>query len=146
MAAIETAPPSGFPNADFHWAHEVSIWIERAGWPFPCIRYAEVETQNVRCVDPVVSKDILGRRRWPSVRLPLRPLWPGLAWNTLIFAAAWFFLGWSTLFAARRLRRLHRTHHNRCPACGYSLAGVTTNRCPECGHPAANPDLPRVSA
>jgi rubrerythrin len=53
--------------------------------------------------------------------------------NVACFTAAWFTL----LFAARRLIthaiRLRRTRHNRCPACGYSLTGVTTNVCPECG-------------
>jgi rubrerythrin len=56
--------------------------------------------------------------------------------NVACFTAAWFTL----LFATRRLIthaiRLHRTRHNRCPACGYSLAGVTANLCPECGRAA----------
>jgi hypothetical protein len=105
-----------------------------------------IDGRRTAISDAFLPRKLLGGRVNLSTDLPIRPLWPGLAWNTLIFATAWLLLGLTTLFAARRLRRLHRTRHNRCPACAYSLTGVTTNRCPECGHPAANPDLPRVSA
>jgi hypothetical protein len=145
---IEEIPKAPAPanERDIDWRSVARVFIVRAGWPLPCVRYIGISAYRATIADPIVPSDVLGKRLELSVPLPVVPVWPGLAWNTLIFAAAWFFLGWSTLFAARRLRRLHRTRHNRCPACGYSLTGVTTNRCPECGHPAANPDLPHVSA
>ncbi len=145
IEAIPNAPkPTVFRDANF--THPFQAGITCAGWPFYSVRYVRIDGRRTAISDAFLPRKLLGGRVNLSTDLPIRPLWPGLAWNTLIFATAWFFLGLTTLFAARRLRRLHRTRHNRCPACAYSLAGVTTNRCPECGHPAANPDLPRVSA
>lgn len=136
-------------NADCNPAN-VPAWLRwtECGWPTTCLRLVHIDVNDTKVSDPHLPKD------WQlkptsfvlPIDLPLKPLWPGMLTNVACFTAAWFTL----LFAARRLithaLRLHRTRHNRCPTCGYSLAGVTTNRCPECGHPAANPDLPRVSA
>jgi len=44
---------------------------------------------------------------------------------------------WSTI---RHLRR--RGASNACPACGYTLTGLTTDRCPECGRPVAGEQSP----
>jgi hypothetical protein len=146
IKAIASAPTVDLSRMDFNWSRDADVWLVRAGWPFPCVRHVDVQGQGVVTSDPTLPANPLGSWFTVTTPLPIRPLWPGLAWNTLIFATAWLLLGLTTLFAARRLRRLHRTRHNRCPACAYSLTGVTTNRCPECGHPTANPDPPRVSA
>jgi rubrerythrin len=115
-------------------------WTE-CGWPATCLRLVHLDVANTKVSDPHLPKD------WQlkptsfvlPIELPLKPLWPGMLINVACFTAAWFTL----LFAARRLIthtiRLHRTRHNRCPACAYSLAGVTTNRCPECGDPQIRP-------
>lgn len=58
--------------------------------------------------------------------LPLFPLWPGFALNTLAFAAAIALL-WHAPLTIRRLRRKRAGH---CLACGYDLVGLA--RCPEC--------------
>jgi len=142
--AIPDAPKATvFMDANYFSPFHAAI--TSAGWPFPCLRHVSVNDFSRVIRDPSLPRTLLGGRITLSTDLPIRPLWPGLAWNTLIFAAAWYLLGSATLFAARRLRRTLRIRAGKCPACGYSLAGVTTNRCPECGHPAANPDLPRVS-
>ena len=62
---------------------------------------------------------LLGRR---PPRFPLMPLWPGFAWNALLYAAlvAGLTLG---PFA---LRRGGRRKRGACVACGYSLQGNPT--------------------
>lgn len=76
------------------------------------------------------------------VHLPLKPLLPGFAVNTMLFAAAW----WAVLFW-RPLRRRRRIARGLCPACAYSLAGLppAADKCPECGR-AIPPALRREAA
>ena len=60
-------------------------------------------------------------------RLPLRPLWPGFAVNTLFYAAVL----WLLIPGPFVLRRLIRMKRGRCVKCGYPMgeSGV----CSECG-------------
>lgn len=71
--------------------------------------------------------------------LPYRPLWPGFAINTLIYASLLALLVFVWTWTRRALRR----RRNRCLHCGYALAGLTPTEadagpparvCPECGH------------
>ena len=69
----------------------------------------------------------------PSVRyVPVRPLWPGFAINTLFYAAILWLL-FAAPFALRRRRRIKR---GLCPKCAYPVG--TNARCTECGKPLAN--------
>ena len=61
--------------------------------------------------------------------LPLRPIWPGFAINTLFYAAIIWLLTFGP-FAARRFFRNKRGH---CIKCGYDLRGTSGGVCPECG-------------
>ena len=61
--------------------------------------------------------------------LPLGPIWPGFAINTIFYAAIVWML-WSSPFAARRMIRHKR---GRCIKCGYDLRGDFSAGCPECG-------------
>ena len=71
--------------------------------------------------------------------LPLLPLWPGFAINT-VFYALMLLLAWRTLGTIRRAARRRR---GRCAACGYERGGLDANAaCPECG---AGPDLSESS-
>jgi hypothetical protein len=64
--------------------------------------------------------------------LPTRPLLPGFALDTSLYAAC-AFLVWSAPSAGRRIRRRLRRARGHCPACGYDLRGSTSAVCPECG-------------
>jgi hypothetical protein len=61
--------------------------------------------------------------------LPLRPLLPGFALNTLFYATLLF-----PLFSAPPAIRRHlRRRRNHCPTCNYNLHNLPTPTCPECG-------------
>lgn len=69
--------------------------------------------------------------------LPLMPLWPGFAINTLFYSAcvATLWLAFATTrHAVNRKRR--RRARGLCESCGYDITGLT--QCPECGRPATN--------
>ena len=78
---------------------------------------------------PLVHDELKGPALWR--RLPLAPIWPGFAINTLFYAAL-LWLGFCGPFA---LRRQIRRKHGRCVKCGYDLRGApgTDAGCPECG-------------
>jgi hypothetical protein len=59
--------------------------------------------------------------------LPLRPVWPGFAINTALYAAILWLL-FAAPFALRRCRRIKR---GLCPACAYPVG--TSDVCTECG-------------
>jgi hypothetical protein len=69
--------------------------------------------------------------------LPLRPIWPGFAINTIFFAAILWLL-FALPFTIRRRRRIKR---GLCVRCGYSLRGNSgCGTCPECGAAIPMPD------
>jgi len=61
--------------------------------------------------------------------IPLRPVFPGFLYNTLIysipFAGFILSLRWLRVWKAKR-----RVRRGQCVACGYDIAGL--DRCPEC--------------
>ena len=73
----------------------------------------------------------LGAIRYGPVpkALPLRPILPGFAINTLFYAAI-VWLVFAGPFALRRWRRIKR---GLCPACAYPVGASDT--CTECGKP-----------
>lgn len=74
---------------------------------------------------PIVSTRSTNLQR----RIPLEPLWPGFAANTVVYSGS-LFLSVATVHWARRAARRSR---GLCGGCGYSLAGNSTGVCPECG-------------
>jgi len=77
----------------------------------------------------VVSKTGAVREIKPIKVLPLRPVWPGFALNTGLYASALLVL-YSLWWLARRYNRKLRS---RCLRCGYDLRGNLVNGCSECG-------------
>jgi hypothetical protein len=63
------------------------------------------------------------------IALPLMPIWPGFALNTVFYGGVVFLL-WSAPGFVRRRRRLRR---GQCLACGYDLRATPGKPCPECG-------------
>jgi hypothetical protein len=78
---------------------------------------------------------MVNRRRIGVEFLPVFPLWPGFALNTLFYATiAWVL--WRIPILIRRHRRRAR---NLCVKCAYDRAGLGTGvACPECGHSSAS--------
>jgi hypothetical protein len=62
-----------------------------------------------------------------GVTIPLKPFWPGLLANALVFGV----LGGTLVLRLAGLRRRRRQSRGQCLKCGYALAGLT--KCPECG-------------
>jgi hypothetical protein len=65
----------------------------------------------------------------PELVLPYRPLWPGFAINTIIYAA----IVWVLFAVPGAVRRRVRRKRGQCAACGYSRRGISADKCPECG-------------
>ncbi len=61
--------------------------------------------------------------------IPLLPIWPGFAINTVFYATILWLLTLGP-FTARRMIRRNRGH---CIKCGYDLRGDFSAGCPECG-------------
>lgn len=122
-----------------------------SGWPLRCL-VASMES---------VYDEKTARRRWThwgyitlgktarragwngdlafDDKLPVRPLWGGLAVNALVFAV----VGWlvtTGLSAVPRMVRRALRGKKQCRRCGYDLRGVPgvdgVVTCPECGRPA----------
>ncbi|MGH7133204.1 MAG: hypothetical protein ACREJO_14830 [Phycisphaerales bacterium] len=73
-------------------------------------------------------------------RIPIRPIWPGLAVNTLlnacVIAPLMLLPGW--------VRRARRRAKGRCVRCGYSLVGLGAGAgCPECGGNSRSANTPQ---
>ena len=65
----------------------------------------------------------------PSRALPLRPLWPGFAINTMFYGA----ILWLLFAAPGSVRRRIRARRGQCPACAYPVG--SSDVCTECGKP-----------
>jgi hypothetical protein len=101
----------------------------RAGWPLLALGGGFLR-----------GSDLIGDRLhgdwrldWTAgsvVNLPLIPLWPGFALNTLFYAA----LAWGLWQVPIAIRRRCRRKAGRCDLCGYDLQGIAAGSpCPECG-------------
>ncbi len=124
----ETYQPT--PVVDFDWCDVVIR--TRVGWPALTLEGAVWRGGRFH---RELRRDLL---KYPGFfpklmeaywGLPLRPIWPGLVVNTVIYAA--FLWALSRLpFAVQRYVRVRR---GLCLACGYDLRHGEHEACPECG-------------
>jgi hypothetical protein len=106
----------------------VSLWSRIRGW----CKSPEGIRQNLSIlhgIAPAVEPFRGDVSELPKV-LPLRPIWPGFAINTIFYAA----MLWLLWIALGKLKRFIRVHRGRCPACGYIIAPGVGNKCSECGN------------
>jgi len=126
-----------------------------SGWPIHGVR-GEIWNFGISLSTPIGMPG----EKWPLVRadrrvwsiefdrpkllggssyrlLPLRPIFPGFAINTVFYAA----VCWLLLAAPLAFRRARRRHRGWCVHCGYDLRGqqrtaenaAPSAACPECG-------------
>ncbi len=108
------------------------------GWPLRCVVgerwYRKLEfSQGLVKPHCIMSVDAT---TWPlgkvpkTVRLlPLKPLWPGFAINTIFYAA----ILWLLFAAPGFMRRRYRIKRGLCPSCAYPVGA--SDVCTECGRP-----------
>jgi hypothetical protein len=131
LGMIETA----IYNRDVGITYVETVRRVECGAPFHCFTgeyFSSVSSASkVQQIDLIVelSPDALPRpfRARPGAVLPLRPVWPGFAINTLFYAGVLWVL-WATPFA---LRRMIRRRRGQCPACAYPIGQSPV--CTECG-------------
>ncbi len=131
---------------------DVFVVYSAAGWPFEVLNGAavldyDVDVEPYPALEtwwcllmpfgptsglwPVVpaSEIHVGLASGYQIVVPLRPIWPGVAINTLFYAAILWLLTLGP-FTARRMIRRKRGH---CIKCGYDLSHAEHEVCPECG-------------
>lgn len=126
---------------DRNWPYAANDTATRSGWPLLSFRTSRFTPERPE-LDITSSMGELFRipRSWlpkwgdhPSpdpIPIPIRPIWSGLAINTLFYAASVWVLTAGFSAARRGLRR----RSDVCPRCGYSRAGLASGAvCPECG-------------
>jgi hypothetical protein len=139
-----TAPLSEFPD-------EIQRGEDLCGWPMHSLQcfYEGVVTMQTRSsylwmrtradLEGIEDNALIGGIRLPPRvnseadhiwrAIPLMPIWPGFAINTIFYAAVLWVLFAVPVAMRKRVRR----KRGQCAACGYSLQGSESNLCPECG-------------
>ena len=107
-------------------------WVHALGWPARSL-WSHWYKLDPGDTPPTYGSGgyILELEPWEGFvprALPVRPIWPGFAINTLFYAA----IVWMP-FAPFVLRRHIRRKRGRCLKCGYDLRGAEHEVCPECG-------------
>ena len=118
-----------------------SLVDEARGWPLRAMMWRADKKwdHSTRTTLPVTVEhglDLSHLGGWPEIRkaLPLKPIWPGFAINTIFYASLLWLLALGPFTAHRIMRR----KRGRCIECGYDLRGHSGGggeACPECGMP-----------
>ena len=122
---VQTRPVAG--------ADRTRRLIEDArGWPsltLSCAYTSVVAVPGFSVVDGIEVKahPDPNRATIRSISLPLRPIWPGFAINTIFYAA----ILWLLIPGPFALRRFLRVRRGLCLKCAYPMGGSAV--CSECG-------------
>jgi hypothetical protein len=123
-----------------------SVFVARCGLPVSALQWhrsqefapSDPQPEKRLNVFPESSRWEVGvpiPRMLPGFRetywkaLPLHPIWPGFAINTLFYAA----ILWLLTFGPFTARRIIRRKCGHCISCGYDLRGDFSAGCSECG-------------
>ena len=113
------------------WDYKRVVRIE-SGWPVRSLAGAHLSDRNDEAIrswytTAIVNPWVPDNRRIFTF-VPYRPIWPGFALNTLLYAA----ILWIP-FAPFALRQVLRRRRRACLQCGYDLRGAVSAGCSECG-------------
>lgn len=78
------------------------------------------------------ANDFMGTAHWRLTALPLLPIAPALAGDSLFWGLAWW-ASYLLLLRVIAIPRWVRRRRNCCPWCGYSRRGAANSTCSECG-------------
>ncbi len=133
-------PIAGQETSEINQREATWLMATLAGLPVRSLQ-AEVRLAASDYADPVYSVVLIGgiridnRVMKPAFTLenvlPVQPIWPGFAINTIFYAA----ILWLLTFGPFMARRYIRHKRGRCINCGYDLRGTFGGGgvCPECG-------------
>ena len=126
----------------------VLVKRHRAGWPRLSLEGGSWDVIAEPALKPwgetarVIAIDAIPIFRGPDpddvTPLPVRPLWPGFAINTIFYAA----IPWIVFACPGVVKRIRRRRRGQCVHCGYDLRGQPaaahgqSTKCPECGRSA----------
>jgi len=98
------------------------------GWPALAMSYS-IDATRAANTGTVISRTASGA--FTDFEYPLRILWIGFVFNSVLYATVLSLL----IIGTGTLRRRWRRSHGRCPACAYPCG--SSGRCSECGAPVS---------
>lgn len=128
MAAVESgdADLETRATAGFGWPMR-SLWTPVKAVP-PGVASPVVTSFALLSAPPPGPPTTAGR-----TQLPYRPVWPGFAVNTVLYAMVLFVLYWLAVKPRRFITEVGRIRRGACLECGYDLGYDFIKGCPECG-------------
>ncbi len=109
------------------------VIVHREGWPWRAVHEWTLAGLHLPARE-THGLLLVGAGKW-QYAVPIYPLWPGFALNTIFYA----LFAWGLWQVPPAIRRRRRRRNGLCVRCGYDLKGLPPgSNCPECGtHPPA---------